>query len=375
MSLLGGKYSQAEQATPGLIQTFRARDLATGEPVFVHRINDANCEQQASLLKLLLLSLYRSPAVEKLVLEVREEEDACYVVTESAPQCFLLREWLELEARAPEGEIREFRELESPEPKPADLSPSLPESELSSRSPWGHDRTGDELSLSAPFVSEAQAAVPQAAPIKSIRPLPPDFSPATQSPRSQRSDPFASSPGMASKSGQGTLVVEEIEQEAGELKSPRRMYASAPNPLDEASVAPSPVQKNVACSPAYSPNPAVQRPGGALPLDEFSRLFADAQPAPHSRVGPAAELLSAVHTSAPETVPPARPAANSLTGNSTPVPLLNPIMPSAAQTVLESALAAQAASQRNRNLIVGIVVVVLIIAAVVLMMLTFSRTQ
>lgn len=359
MSLLSGKYLEAEQAAPGVIQTFRARDLATADPVFVHRISDANCNEQASLLRLLLLCLYRSPAVKKLVLEVREDAEACYVVTESAPQCFLLREWLELEARNAEASSRTLADLQSVEPKLKDAAPE----------PLLHEG-GGELSLSAPFVSEAPPATPQAAPIKSIRPLPPDLSPA---PKGASSDLLALS-GMAAKNS-GTQVIEKSNFDAAKPESFSRIHPADPKPVSEVGAAPRPFQKDATPSSGYSSHPGVQRPSGALPLDEFSRLFADPKPAGN---GATTEMLSTVRSPISGPVPPpthARPAPNPVTAASQPTPLATPILPSAAQTVLESALAAQAASQRNRNLIIGIVVVVLIVLAVVLMVLTFSRTQ
>ena len=360
MSLLSGKYLQAEQAAPGVIQTFRARDLATGDPVFVHRIGDANCNEQASLLRLLLMCLYRSPAVKKLVLEVREDANACYVVTESAPQCFLLREWLELEARNAEGSNRALADLESAESKLKEVAPGPP----------AQEGTGSELSLSVPFVSEAVPATPQAAPIKSIRPLPPDFSPA---PQSASSDLFALS-GIAAKKPGRTLVIEKSNLDAAKPESLPRVHPPNPRPSGEVAAPSQPFQKDATPSSGYSSHPAVLRPAGALPLDEFSRLFADPEPGN----GATTELLSTVRSPISGPVPPpthARPALNPLAEASQPTPFATPIMPSAAQTVLESALAAQAASQRNRNLIIGIVVVVLIVLAVVLMVLTFSRTQ
>jgi hypothetical protein len=95
---LGGKYQKKEQIVPGPVQTFRARETATGREVFVHRVSttDEQAEQMA-MLRMLTTVLLRSPEARRRVLDFGEEQGFWYVVTESEPRCLVLREWLQFE--------------------------------------------------------------------------------------------------------------------------------------------------------------------------------------------------------------------------------------------------------------------------------------
>jgi hypothetical protein len=341
MSLLSGKYLQAEQVSPGLVQTFRARDSATGRPVFVHRIGDSDCAEQASLLKLLLSCLYRSPAVKELVLEVKEDAEACYVVTEAAPQCFLLREWLEFEAKTPDDSSSGSTGMPSPAPI------SEPEERPS--------RASDEILLPAPFVSDRQPGPPQAAPTKVIRPLPPEFSP----------------PPLESLSAALAASEQRGELDHALAAAPARAVAPENQAkmgfrFGEGGFSREPQQREL-------PQPAVQRPVGVLPLDEFDLLFQEPVPPRPQPSRPVSAPSPRQKPARPMTGPAAplaqRPAA---LGSGALTPL---ILPSAAQTVLESALAAQAASQKNRKLIIGAAAVLLIVLAIVLYLLMGARVQ
>jgi hypothetical protein len=98
LEFLGGKYQQPEQIVPGDVQTFRAQEAETGRTVFVHRVSTTSGDpQQAALLRLVLLGVFRSPTARNQMLDFGEEPGFCYVVTESAPKCLLLREWLQFE--------------------------------------------------------------------------------------------------------------------------------------------------------------------------------------------------------------------------------------------------------------------------------------
>jgi len=98
VDFLGGKYRQSEQILPGPVQTFRANESSTGRSVFVHRVSTSgDTAQQISLLRLLSLALLRSTTTRNLVLDITEEGGFWYVVTQSEPQCLLLREWLQFE--------------------------------------------------------------------------------------------------------------------------------------------------------------------------------------------------------------------------------------------------------------------------------------
>ena len=94
---IGGKYVEPVQVIAGDVQTFTARHAATGRPVYVHQITETARPEQTTLLKLLLLCLYRVPAVKERVLDISDEGDTYFVVTESNPAYLVLREWLQRE--------------------------------------------------------------------------------------------------------------------------------------------------------------------------------------------------------------------------------------------------------------------------------------
>lgn len=136
LEFLGGKYQQPEQIVPGEVQTFRARESATGRVVFVHRVSAGSADQrQAALLRLLLTGLFRSSSARSQILDFGEEPGFWYVVTESTEKCLLLREWLQLEIGSalpgngaqlskPEDDSDTHPKAESPSPtkQKADLS-------------------------------------------------------------------------------------------------------------------------------------------------------------------------------------------------------------------------------------------------------------
>ncbi|HEX4809370.1 MAG TPA: hypothetical protein VH325_10590, partial [Bryobacteraceae bacterium] len=101
LEFLGGKYQQPEQIVSGEVQTFRARESATGRVVFVHRVAADADPKQAALLRLLLTGLFRSSSARNQILDFAEEPGFWYVVTESTEKCLLLREWLQLEIGSP----------------------------------------------------------------------------------------------------------------------------------------------------------------------------------------------------------------------------------------------------------------------------------
>src|SRR6185437_8314912 len=183
MAFLGGKYLQPEQVITGNVQTFRAREAATGRSVFVHRIAETAQPEQAALLKLLLSCLYRSSAVKELVLDVREEGDLCFVVTESVPQCLLLREWLQFESdrsdpgTKPAGGGTPLRTgSDAPVPQRSSVSgtPQRPEPPAQARpAPGEFTRMFQALDPSkAETVSRTPP--PAQAPVRPVTPIPPD---------------------------------------------------------------------------------------------------------------------------------------------------------------------------------------------------------
>ncbi len=97
--LLGGKYQQGEQILPGIVQSFRAYEVPTGRPVFIHRVSSKEAVAQ-EIAGLLSAALIRSSSVRKMVVDVYEREPYRFVVTEAARQCVPLRDWLERESGA-----------------------------------------------------------------------------------------------------------------------------------------------------------------------------------------------------------------------------------------------------------------------------------
>ena len=139
LKFLGGKYNGGEQILPGVIQTYRATETATGRSVFVHRVSSGDDPgQQLALYRLLAAALVRSPSVRSMVLDMRDESNDWFVVTDTAPQCLLLREWLQFElgnsAKISDGKKEAGAQpvlstpAPSPEPvqKPASGPPAVP---------------------------------------------------------------------------------------------------------------------------------------------------------------------------------------------------------------------------------------------------------
>jgi hypothetical protein len=101
IEFLGGRYNRPEQIMSGPVQAFKAQNAANGRTVFIHRVSTKEApEEQAGLLKLLTTALVKSADAKRMVLDFGEERGYWYVVTESEPQCALLREWLQLEVDA-----------------------------------------------------------------------------------------------------------------------------------------------------------------------------------------------------------------------------------------------------------------------------------
>ncbi len=100
LKLLAGQYSQAQQVASGRVDTFHALSVATGRPVYIHRVaTAAEPAEQAELLKLMTSALVRSPEVKNFILDFGEEQGYWHVVTEGEPQCVSLRDWLTSEIR------------------------------------------------------------------------------------------------------------------------------------------------------------------------------------------------------------------------------------------------------------------------------------
>src|SRR5579884_4310797 len=95
---LGGKYQKPEQIKPDPVHTFKTKEVSTGRTVFVHRVSTTEAPaEQASLLRLLMSAVFRSPSARNLILDYGEEQGFWYVITQGEPQCLQLREWLQFE--------------------------------------------------------------------------------------------------------------------------------------------------------------------------------------------------------------------------------------------------------------------------------------
>lgn len=246
---LGGKYQELELIVPGEVQTFRARETATGRVVFAHRVSTSGGEaQQAALLRLLLQGIFRSPSAKSQVLDFGEEPGFCYVVTESLPQCLLLREWLqfELDSAKQERGAQASKPAESAaadtEPKPPAVSPS--ESRDMKASP-DNKVTVERKVGPVPFVIREQPVRPAAGTASPSRP------------EVLRKD---STPAIPPK----IEPVRELEPEPVKLQAKPEPVPAPPNvdPIKE----PKPEPAKPKAEPV-SPGPSQSEPG------EFTRFF------------------------------------------------------------------------------------------------------
>lgn len=124
LEFLGGKYQKTEQIVPGPVQTFRAREAATGRDVFVHRVSTTEEQaEQMALLRMLTTVLLRSTEARRLVLDFGDDQGFWYVVTESEPRCLILREWLQFELNRAGSEPVPAKQPSVAPPAPSQPSP------------------------------------------------------------------------------------------------------------------------------------------------------------------------------------------------------------------------------------------------------------
>lgn len=254
MAFLGGKYLQPEQVITGNVQTFRAREAATGRSVFVHRIAETAQPEQAALLKLLLSCLYRSSAVKELVLDVREEGDLCFVVTESVPQCLLLREWLQFESdrsdpgTKPAGGGTPLRTgSDAPVPQRSSVSgtPQRPEPPAQARpAPGEFTRMFQALDPSK-VETVSRTPPPAQAPVRPVTPIPPE-------------------------SGKSNNRLESLENP--ELRTPKPAVPGAPGEFTRLFQAPAQIP------PAKAPEASKDVPAGSLRIGHTPHVPPSGQP-------------------------------------------------------------------------------------------------
>jgi hypothetical protein len=283
MAFLGGKYLQPEQVIAGNVQTFRAREATTGRSVFVHRIAETTQPEQAALLRLLLSCLYRSSAVKELVLDVREEGDLCFVVTESVPQCLLLREWLQFESdRSDPGTRPAMRSGASvrdipdaprrAEPHPVVMRPPAPST---ARPEAGEFTRLFQSSDPSKAETVSRMAPPVPAPVRPVTPIPPERGSSHNQPEPPEKP-------------EAPTAAPEAPAPPGEFT---RLFQTPPFPTRPAPV--SPAGRNAAVSSEASSldncqasNPPVAQPLRAADTHsapgEFTRLFQTSTPPPAS---------------------------------------------------------------------------------------------
>ncbi len=260
---LGGRYNRPEQIMTGPVQAFRAQNAATGRYVFIHRISTTEAAaEQSELLKLLTTALVKSSEVKRMVLDFGEEGSYWYVVTESEPQCALLREWLHLEINAVSGHPRSST-VDSAKPavqKPAPLSTPPGEPGEFTRFLQARPQVGS--SPSTPRYTPPPPAVPPPTQIPQTPSLVGEFTKAFQTPvpsapPATPTTPFTPPP-----------APQPEKQEDGEFT--RFFKPGLPTPSAKQSTPPaSPyVQRPNSPLPPPPPPPKPNEPG------EFTRMFA-----------------------------------------------------------------------------------------------------
>jgi hypothetical protein len=298
----------------GNVQTFRAREAATGRSVFVHRIAETAQPEQAALLKLLLSCLYRSSTVKELVLDVREEGDLCFVVTESVPQCLLLREWLQFESdRSDPGTKPAGGEAPSHAPVPAAPQRPAPQSANPRPLPQAQAHTGpgeftrmfQTLGPSLDETVSKKTPVSVEAPVPPGTPVPPEAMRPQSRPEPPQKPKIATpTPGAPASPGEFTRLFRSPV--SATPTAPPQAKKDAPNPLatkppltgqppgsdphEFTRLFQTPAQPSVAehGPTAGSPGPAVPNPKPEP--GEFTRFFGGGSPAPHPHGRPLPEV-------------------------------------------------------------------------------------
>jgi hypothetical protein len=279
---LGGRYTQPEQIMSGPVQAFRAQNASTGRVVFIHRVSTTEAPaEQAALLKLLTTALVKSAEAKRLVLDFGDESGYWYVVTESEPQCALLREWLQLEI---ESASANSRPMAPPVPRPVAKTPVPPPPSAPPHAVPSDSDTGEftrflkaRPSASSP-PSSARFTPPPPPPPVMPPPVPPaeaepkpqaptgEFTRAFQSPHAAPLPPQSAAPLAAPPAAQAPPVQ---RPPAGEFTSFFNAPSSEGQPPRQISSGP-PQRAPVAEPPADLPPP----PGPSKPESgEFTRFF------------------------------------------------------------------------------------------------------
>ena len=226
-------------------KTFRAREVSTGQAVYLHMLGGLDAASRRPLLeKALALLAAHNPAI----LDVDDSQFAPYVVTGIIEDFGGLPAWLERIPMAPQ----------SPPRAPA---PRSPDAEAT--------RT---MEMSAFFAkgSPPAPAVPQGAPAPPARVNPP---PQQAAPRQAPAAPIQPAPQQMSAASSGAELGEFTKMFGRGGAKPAAAQAPAQTPVS----VPPPAQ------PAASPQPSWMQPPAAAPMppessggSEFSRIFGGA---------------------------------------------------------------------------------------------------
>lgn len=268
---LGGRYNRPEQIMSGPVQAFRAQNAANGRTVFIHRVSTTEAPQeQAVLLKLMMTALVKSADVKRMVLDFGEEQGYWYVVTESEPQCALLREWLQLEIDAANSTPaakpaappipRTPRPTQQEEPDPGEFTRFL------------KARPPQSTSTSYPrFVPQSPAPPPPPQQPVTPPPPPPIASPPSQPTASMPSQPAATVPTapIPAPPAPAPAPPAKPEPSGGDFT---RLFSSRDEPKQPESVAPG--FKEPAPPPSSGNTPRPPQPPRTSPAPgEFTSFF------------------------------------------------------------------------------------------------------
>lgn len=302
IELLGGNYDGLEQITLGTTQAFRAQDRATGRSVFIHRVSTTEApEEQAALLKMLTTVLMKSSEAKRLVLDSGEDSGYWYVVTESEPQCALLRDWLQVQVDSVVANSRQSGN--------AATRPKKAEEPILRPTPAAAPSAAAVIRPSTPSGENSPAAVPvvrtpAAQPMAEARFEPAQtFAPA-QSSTPERSEAEEKTQLLPSAQRPASTADVEHASKAGEFT--QFFKQSPPEKQAAPAVAPVPIPEPKPVAPS-TPAHGEREPG------EFTRFFSTASQTP----APPAPAPAAQPFQQPQRLPNSpqvqRPARGSVT--------------------------------------------------------------
>jgi hypothetical protein len=267
IEFLGGRYNRPEQIMSGPVQAFRAQNAANGRNVFIHRVSTTEAPaEQAGLLKLLTTALVKSSEAKRLVMDFGEERGYWYVVTESEPQCALLREWLQLEIDAALANSRLGGTSAAPEPiqqQPAAKPAFKPTEDSGEFTRFLKARPPVSSPASTPrYTPQTPGAAPQTQPL------------ATQ-PQASQPQPSAQAPVTKAEPMVGEFT-RMFQNSPAPVPAPPAQAAVEPGPIGASVPPPPPVRDLLAGGPGWSPIGASIPPPPPVPHPnpgEFTNFF------------------------------------------------------------------------------------------------------